>query len=259
MGATIILLVVIRKMELRKVKCPRSLEVTQDLSLGAWLPSPALSLCAVLPLPEQARPLPPRRQHATLLVVADFLSSHFACPRATPSLQSPSPPFFLHPGEKAPASPPLPPSSPALLPGFMCLSRARLPPGQPPPRHWPSQGLIAWGLQGVLSTCYLIEGIILAPPASHFLLLALPLALVQSSQHPRSGPLPPVQVPGLLQAGGASEAGLGAAMQPQCHAVGAWGENGATSLRPPWVPDKEPFSDAQNQHVPVKAYLSLWK
>lgn len=174
----------------------------------------------MLPLPEQAMPLPPRRQHVTLLVVADFLSSHFACPVRL-NLQSLSPPFFLHLGEKALASP-LPPSSPALLPGFMCLSRARLTPGHPP-CHWPSQGLTAWALQGVLSTCYLTEGIIPAPPPSHFLLLALPLALVQSSQHPWSGPLPPVQVPGLLQAGGASEAGLGATMQPQCHAVGALG------------------------------------
>lgn len=98
----------------------------------------------------------------------------------------------------------------------MCLLRAC-------PTLGSSQGLTASGHQGVLSSCYLTEGITPAPPPPHFLLLELSLALVQSPQHPWSGPLPLVQVPGHTQVGGVSEAGLGATMQPQCHAEGALG------------------------------------
>lgn len=126
---------------------------------------------------------------------------------------------FLHPsllGKKVLASLLLSPFSPALLPGFVCLLRACPTPGS-------SQGLTASGPHGVLSSSYLTEGITPAPPPPHFLLLELPLDLVQSPQHPWSGPLPPVQVPGHTQVGGVSEAGLGATMQQQGHAEGALG------------------------------------
>lgn len=88
---------------------------------------------------------------------------------------------------------------------------------------WPSQGLTALGPRGVLRH--------VACLTASFQLLCGPIfsswpclcGLVQSSQCPWSGPLPPVQVPGLLQAGEASRAGLGTIMRPQCWAVGALG------------------------------------
>lgn len=89
----------------------------------------------------------------------------------------------------------------------------------------------------MLSARHLPEGIIPALPPPH---LGSCLGFApQSSQCPQSGSFLS-RCQAFSRQRGASEAGLGAMMQPPCH--------GYPGVRPPWVPGWEPLSVTQNQH-----------
>lgn len=106
-----------------------------------------------------------------------------------------------------------------------------------PASRWPNQGFTTSGSLEMLSARHLPEGIIPALPPPH---LGSCLGFApQSSQCPQSGSFLS-RCQAFSRQRGASEAGLGAMMQPPCH--------GYPGVRPPWVPGWEPLSVTQNQH-----------